>query len=84
MELLLRGLNWDVCLIYLDDIIIFSATFDDHLKRLQQVFERLRQAGITLKPNKCSFAQRQVQYLGHIVSNEGISVDPSKVDKVRN
>ena len=83
MEMVLRGLNWDVCLIYLDDIIIFSATFQDHLSRLRQVFDRLRQAGLKFSPKKCHFAQQQVEYLGHIVSKHGIAVDPSKVSKVR-
>ena len=82
VELVLSGLNWDVCLIYLDDIIIFSATFDENVARLRQVFDRLRQAGLTLTPKKCTFALGQVQYLDHIVSKDEIAVDPSKVVKV--
>ena len=82
MELVLRGLTWDACLIYLYDIIIFSSTFDQHLVRLRLVLDRLRQAGLKLSPIKCHFAKTQVNYLGHQVSKRGISTDPSKLAKV--
>ena len=60
---MLRGLNWHTCLIYLDDIIVFSNTFEEHLKRLRLVFNRLREANLKLKPKKCHFRRRQVQFL---------------------
>ena len=59
MDLVLSGLTWSVCLVYLDDVIIFSTTFEDHLAHLQQVFERLGQAGLTLKASKCHFCKRK-------------------------
>ena len=82
MELVLRGLAWETCLIYLDDII-FARSFDEHLGRLGIVLDRIRKAGLKLKPNKCLFARKRVGYLGHIVSRCGISTDPSKVTKIR-
>ena len=57
MECTLAGLTPEECLIYLDDVIVYSSTFDDHLERLKRVFQRLRQAGLRLKPEKCHFVQ---------------------------
>ena len=84
MESVLRGLNWKTCLIYLDDIVIFSPTFEDHLQHISQVFDRLREANLKLKPKKCHFACPQVNYLGHIVSANGIAADPKKLEVVKN
>ena len=55
MAFVLTGLQWSICLIYLDDVIIFSTNFDDHLRRMEEVFGRLREAGLKLKPQKCRF-----------------------------
>ena len=74
-------LNW--CIIYLDDVIIFSKTPEEHLERLRGVFERLKQAGLKLKPSKCHFFQREIQYLGHIVNANGIGTDPKKIEAIR-
>ena len=65
MDLVLTGLHWSECLVYLDDIIIFGRTFDEHLSRSRTVLERLNQAGLTLKPSKCQWARNEVKYLGH-------------------
>ena len=62
MHAVLRGPQFDICLVYLDDIIIFSRTFDDHLQHLNDVFTRLRNANIRLKPTKCSFACSEVEF----------------------
>ena len=67
---------------YLDDIVVFSRTPEEHLQRLASVFNRLSQAGLKLKPEKCSFFQRSVRFLGHVVSAEGIATDPEKVRAV--
>ena len=82
MDLVLAGLQWSHCLVYLDNVIVIGRSFTEHLQNLQAVFKRLRQAGLKLKPSKCSLLQQEVQYLGHIVNREGISVDPGKVEKV--
>ena len=73
MQTVLQGLTWDICLIYLDDCIIFSRDFEDHIFRLRKVFERLRKASLTLKPSKCCFGRAKVRYLGYEVSKLGIS-----------
>ena len=72
---MLAGLIGEQWLIYLDDIIVFSNTFDEHLKRLTNVF-------LALKPAKCYFAQSKVHYLGHVVSAAGIALDPAKITAV--
>lgn len=76
-------LNFTHLLIYLDDIIIFSASFDEHLERLQRVFDRLREHGLKLKPSKCQFVRKEVNYLGHLVSADGIRTDPEKISRVK-
>nr|XP_015833287.1 PREDICTED: uncharacterized protein LOC107397493 [Tribolium castaneum] len=63
------------CLVYLDDVIVFSSSnYKEHLERLKSVFDRLRQANLKLKPTKCNFLMREAKYLGHIISSEGVSV----------
>ena len=66
----------------MDDIIIVGKTFSEHLQNLQEVFARLRQAHLKLKATKCSLFQKEVSYLGHIVSDKGVSTDPAKTAKV--
>jgi transposase InsO family protein len=83
MEESLGDLNLRICFIYLDDVIIFSQTYEEHLDHLQQVFDRLRQTGFKLSPKKCAFFKRRVRYVGHIVSEDGIEPDPEKVEKVK-
>ena len=83
MEMVLRGINWERCLVYLDDIIVFGRSFDQALTNLVQVFKRLRQSGLRLKPSKCSLFQNSVKFLGHVVSKDGVACDPEKIDCVR-
>jgi hypothetical protein len=75
----------DVChvMVYIDDLIIFSTTFQEHLRDLEAVFKRLKQAGMKLKPTKCEWAKEEVQFLGHIVSRIGIRPDPTNTNKVK-
>ena len=77
-------LNLRDCLIYLDDIIIFSTTFEEHLERLQAVFARLQDHNHKLKPVKCKLFRRKVSYLGHVVSEAGIQTDPNRIDAIQN
>ena len=74
-------LNW--CIIYLDDIIIYSKTQEEHVERLEAVFQKLSAAGLKLKPSKCEFFKSQITYLGHIVSSEGIATDPKKIKAIQ-
>ena len=82
MEAVLAGLQWEICLIYLDDIITFGKTFDEAVENLQQVLERLRNAGLQLKPKKCDLFAKSVSFLGHIISDEGVATAPEKVKAV--
>jgi hypothetical protein len=83
MERVLAGLRWETLLVYLDDIIVFGRTIAESIERLEEVFIRLRGAGLKLKPAKCHLLQKQVGYLGHVVSKDGIHTDPAKIDAVR-
>eukprot|EP00794_Sanderia_malayensis_P010600 gene10600-biopygen7736 len=83
MTRVLHGLDWKICLIYIDDIIVFSSTFEDHLTRLGLVFDRLRAANLKLKRSKCHFARSSVNFLGFVVSSEGLLPDPDKLDAVK-
>ena len=71
-------------LAFVDDIIVFSETFEDHVEHLREVLNRLRKANLKLKISKCKFVKKQLNYLGHIISDEGISVDPEKVAVMEN
>jgi hypothetical protein len=82
MEMTLRGLQWQECLIFLDDIIVFGTSFEEAKGRLQNVFARFREAGLRLKPSKCSLFQKEVSFLGHVVSEQGVACDPKKVRAV--
>lgn len=84
METVLAGLQWDLCLVYLDDIIIFSQSFDEHLVRLKEVFERIRKANLKLKPSKCHLLKSKITCLGHIISQQGIEPDDTKIEAVKN
>jgi hypothetical protein len=79
MDVVLSGLKWTACLVYLDDIIVYSRTFDEHVKGLRLVLDRLRVANLKNKLEKCEFAQPQLKALGHIIDKQGISPDPEKV-----
>ena len=79
MERAMGELNLRDCLIYLDDIIIFSDTFEQHLDRLEAVFEKLHTYNLKLKASKCEFFKPEVTYLGHVVSEDGIKTDPEKI-----
>ncbi|KAK3106230.1 hypothetical protein FSP39_015710 [Pinctada imbricata] len=82
MESVLNGLQWDTCLVYLDDIIVLGKSFDAMVQNLKKVFDRLISAGLKLKAKKCTLFAEKVDYLGHVVSKEGISTDPNKIATV--
>ena len=83
MDLVLAGMQWSQCLVYLDDIIIPGRSVKEHLRNVASVLQRLRDAELKLQPAKCSFFQKQVKYLGHMISEEGVATDPTKTEKVK-
>ena len=83
MEDCLGDLHLKICLVFLDDIIIFSDSFEEHVSRVEQVLDRLQLCGLKLNPKKCVFGQDKVRYVGHIVSEEGVEADPEKLDRVK-
>ena len=82
MQSSMNDLVLRILLVYLDDVLVFSRDFKEHLKRLETVFTRLRQIGLKLNPEKCRFGARNVHYLGHVISEEGIATDPGKISAV--
>ena len=84
MEECLGDLHLSICFIFLDDLIIFSRTYEEHMERLQLVFDRLRATGLKLSPKKCNFLMERVKYVGHIVSKQGIETDPEKTERIQN
>ena len=82
MEKCMGDLHLKECLIFLDDILIFSNTFETHIDRLEAVFGRLEQYGLKLKPSKCELFKSSISFLGHVVSEDGISTDPEKTSAV--
>ena len=84
METCLGDLNLHWCIIYLDDIVIFSKDLASHLERLEVVFRKLEEAGLKLKPSKCELFQRQLAYLGHVISAKGVATDEGKIEAIKN
>lgn len=83
LEDVLRGLQWEECLLYMDDIIVPGPSFTECLKRLEHIFQRLKNANLKLKPSKCNLFQKSVKFLGHVVSDKGVHTDPDKTEAVR-
>ena len=83
METLLAGLIGKICLVYLDDVLVLGKTTQEHLQNLEAVWHRLHQAGLRLKPSKCSLFRDEVEYLGFRVSPHGIATDTKKVKAIR-
>ena len=82
MNNILMGLIGFRCLVYLDDIIIFGETLEEHNERLKEIFQKLREHNMQLEPDKCEFLKTELQYLGHVVTAEGVAPDPKKVESI--
>ena len=82
-RVVLSGLKWHTCLVYLDDIIIWSCDFEEHVHRLNLVMDRLAQADLKLNIKKCSLCTNELVYLGHLVNQHGISPNPARVAAVQ-
>ena len=83
MDTVLKGLQWQRCLVYLDDIIVFGKDFGETLANLRMVMERLKAAGLKLKASKCQWFKHSVKFLGHVVSATGIECDPDKIQAAK-
>ncbi len=83
METVLQGLHWKKCLVYLDDIVIFGRTSQELLHRMDDVFDRLFRAGLKIKPRKCRLFRRETEFLGHVISGEGVKVNPDKITAIK-
>lgn len=79
MDVVMSGLSFEVCLSYLDDVIVYSETSESHFERLRLVLDRFSKAGLKLKPSKCCIFQKSVEFLGHVISEGNIGVNPKKI-----
>ncbi|CAK1590747.1 unnamed protein product [Parnassius mnemosyne] len=82
MDSVLCGLQGKRCFVYLDDIVVFASSLQEREQKLEEVFSRLRKYDLKIQPDKCEFLRRQVAYLGHILSNEGVKPNPDKIRAV--
>ena len=83
MDRVLHGLKWYNCLVYIDDIVVVGGNTLEHLQNPGCVLSRLREAGLRVKPSKCRFLLKEVKFLGHIISEKGISTDPGKTEAIQ-
>lgn len=83
MEVMLAGMLWQCCIVYIDDVIIYSSTFAEHLEHLENVFKRLRTYNVHAKPAKCKLVRREVEYLGHVVGRGVVKPNEMNTNKVR-
>jgi len=84
MENIFHDLLYNICICYLDDINVFAATPEQLIDHLDRVFTRLRERGLKAKPSKCVFFKSPIEFLGHLVSADGIEPQPDKVEKIEN
>src|SRR5439155_22527873 len=84
MNRVFTKINGDFVVVYLDDLNIYSQNFNEYLVYLQEVFERLRNAGLKVKRKKYYFFKKELAFLGHIISEKGIHPDPDKISAVDN
>lgn len=82
MDNVLRGLQGIHCLVYLDDVIIFSKSLPEHVEKLKAVFERFRQTNLKIQLDKSHFLRKEVLYLGHTITSEGLKPNNDKIDAV--
>ena len=82
MERIFGDQSFQTLLLYLDDVVVYASSFEQHLRRLELVFERLRAHNLKLKLAKCHFFAQEVRYLGHVISADGVATDPEKTRAV--
>jgi len=82
MDMILQGLTWESVLVYIDDIVVYAHTYEELKTRLEEVFIRLRSANLKLQPTKVKLFQREIQFLGHRISGDGVAMDPAKISEI--
>lgn len=83
MDNVLRDLIGKECLVYIDDIVVFSVSLEEHMEKLKKVFQRLREWNLKIQVDKCHFLKKEIEFLGHIVSQEGIKPNPAKIEAIK-
>ena len=83
MDIVLSGLNFEICLVYIEDVILRSTTPEQHLERLEMVLERLKHVNLKLKPSKCHLMQSEITFLEHCISKDSIATDPAKIQLIK-
>ena len=83
MSIIVGDMMWKEALVYLDDILIFSKTIEEHKIRIEKLFKRIDASGLKVNPEKCKFLVPELKFLGHIISNYGIKTDMSKIDAIK-
>lgn len=84
MTTVLGDLNWNEAVVYMDDILIFSATRDEHINRLNNVLNKIKESGLKVNPEKCRWMLQETKFLGYIINENGIKTDESKIDAINN
>lgn len=84
MNNVLRGFQNEICYVYLDDIIVFSSSLQEHVERLRKIFERIRQSNLKIQLDKSEFLHTEVAYLGHVITKNGVLPNPEKINAVKN
>ncbi|KAL6418934.1 hypothetical protein ACFW04_011685 [Cataglyphis niger] len=83
MDLVLTGLQGEELFVYMDDIVIYATSLEEHARKYNALIERLRKANLKLQPDKCEFLKTEVTYLGHVIGRDGVKPDPKKLEAVR-
>ncbi|MCG8049195.1 MAG: DDE-type integrase/transposase/recombinase [Candidatus Thiodiazotropha taylori] len=83
MDVVLKGLTWSDCLVYLDDIVIYASTLEEHRAKLEKLLTRFEDAGLKIKPDKCELLPERMKLLGHVISTAGIEVDQEKISVIK-
>lgn len=84
MNSILRDYINKICVVYLDDILIFSTSLEEHILSIRKIFERLREAKLKIQVDKCNFLRKETEYLGHILTPEGVRPNPTKIEVIQN
>ena len=84
MDNAFRGLIGTKCFAYIDDIVVFESTIQEHNDNLTAVIERIHQLGLRLEPKKCEYLKQELEYLGHIITKEGAKPNPEKINCINN